>query len=739
MILNLGRRRAVLVWQLLFVVFGTTWLWAPQLNHVLSARSSFISHYEAMPQPYGWLFRICDVIAAVFLAYMAWFIITKKQQRVLGILLALISFGMALDSTIAMTCHVVDMRCVDTRTPMFFIHASESVTTALSLASLAIYDIWRRKRLISMGFFVIQITYGTLFLGKVLDHGGYATLTQFIYESSIIIWLAWLCRDMLGDQGFRAKKSEVKIVKTVAAAWAAVNGVLAILISLAHIHLLGRISGLYFAGNSAWLAQHGVIIGVVLLYISRHLARGELRARQIFLAIAGMETIKYSVITPHPVLLAIYASTFVLLFVLRDDFDRGTLPLTWNGRLKDLSFMLAGLAVTATIAMFVLDRDNRVAVITGRAFSHFPHYALATHSMRGTHLRSVLLAHTVSAFLAASLASILWILFRPYKKLPSQIEDHTRVRMTLERYASSSEDFFKIWPTDKSYFWGSNGGFVAYKQAGPVAFVLADPIGQDTKQLLEEFVDWCKARRLTTCVLPIYESNLSIYQDSGFDTVHMGSSAVVDMQEFMNTTVKGKWWRWQKNRAVKAGYTYHCAVLPHTDKFMQSLEAVSDKWLASGGHVERGFSLGYFDAHYMQQCDIHYLVDEHDTVVAFTNQLPQFKSGDTATIDLLRYDPELDGTMPYLLCKTIEQLHETTQTKYFDLGFVPFAKAQGPLLQIAKTVSAGRFSAKGLEQFKNKFEPSWQPNYLAFNGDMVDLALVGLNLERAMSLETEKN
>jgi phosphatidylglycerol lysyltransferase len=101
------------------------------------------------------------------------------------------------------------------------------------------------------------------------------------------------------------------------------------------------------------------------------------------------------------------------------------------------------------------------------------------------------------------------------------------------------------------------------------------------------------------------------------------------------------------------------------------------------------------------------------------------------TIDMLRYLPGQDP-MAYLLLKTIETAHTANHYEYFDLGFVPFAKASGPLLAIAKAFSSDRFSAKGLEQFKNKFDPSWQPNYMAYEGDMADLAIIALSIENAL-------
>jgi phosphatidylglycerol lysyltransferase len=87
--------------------------------------------------------------------------------------------------------------------------------------------------------------------------------------------------------------------------------------------------------------------------------------------------------------------------------------------------------------------------------------------------------------------------------------------------------------------------------------------------------------------------------------------------------------------------------------------------------------------------------------------------------------------MPYLLFKIIESAQER-HLKYFDLGFVPFAKASGPIMSVARMIGDDRFSSQGLEQFKNKFDPDWQPNYMAYDGDLADLALIALNLEKAM-------
>ncbi len=732
------RRRYLVLWQLLLIILGTTWIWAPHLNGSLSPRTSLISQYEMPFEAYSWLFRTGDLLAGGLVLLMAYGFYRRSENKNVTWLLLFIGAGLLIDPLLTTTCRVSGASCQEYLSAGFVLHAIETVVTSSALFLISVYDAWLRKKLLSVGFALFQIAYGLLFISQLANRQRFNTFSQFVYQTALIVWLAWFCRDFLMADNFLTRGGEVKLVKIAAAVWAFINGILAILISLAHIHLLGKIRGLYFAGDSAWLAQHGMIIGVVMLYLSRHLARGEMRARQIFLAIAGIETLKYSVISPNPGLMVLYLITFCALFIFRDDFNRGVIPLTWAIRLRDFYFMVAALLLAVLVSLLALDRDNKITIVASRSFDNFFDYVARSDIAAKSHVRSALLAHTISAFLLASIAVILWILFKPYKSLPNVDRDYQRVETTLARHSSSSEDFFKLWPPDKDYFWQNDrGGFVAYRLVGPIAFALADPISADKKKLLEEFTIWAKGRRLRACFLPVYENSLGLYEKAGLETIQIGSSAIISIQDFLTNTANDKWWRWKKNRAIKSGYVYDFSAPPHSAEFLRQLKTVSDSWLDMGGHKERGFALGYFDEGYLQKCRIHYLRSADDRVMAFTNQLPQFKDSPTVTVDLLRYLPDANDAMPYLLFKTIECVaNENDTNKLFDLGFVPFAKAKGPLLTIAKALSGERFSARGLEQFKNKFNPDWQPNYMAYEGDIADLALSALHLEKAMDIET---
>ena len=735
---SIARRRSLMLWQLLFIILGTSWLWAPHLNPGLSYRTSLISQYETPFQPYSWLFRLADIISGALLILMAYAFLKSSQKKTVSLLLLILGLGLFSDPLLTTTCRTIGASCREYFSLDFFLHAVETVTTSLAFFVLSLYDAWLRKRFVSVAFVIFQLAYGVLFISQLANQDHFNTVSQYVYQVSLIIWIAWFCRDFLIERNYKVSDNEVRVVTFIAAAWAFLNGILAILISLAHIHLLGKIKGLYFAGDSAWLAQHGVIIGVVMLYLSRHLARGEVRARQIFLTITAVETIKYSVVTPSPGLMVLYLLTFSMLFIFRDDFKRGSIALTWEVRLRDLYFLLGALLIAVLASLLALDRDGKVTVIASRSFDNFFDYVARSDITAKSHVSSAVLAHTISAFLVVSVSLILWILFRPYREPSNKGRDYQRVLFILKKYSTSSEDYFKYWPKDKNYFWQNRGqGFIAYKLVGSTVFALADPITNQKSVLVNEFIDWAKARRYKICFLPIYENSLDLYKEAGLETMQIGSSAVISIQSFLNETSNDKWWRWKKNRAVKGGYAYGCSTPPHSSDVMKQFKNVSDSWLTKSGRTEHGFSLGYFDEQYLQECPVHYLSDSSGNIMAFTNQLPQFNPSPIATVDLLRHQPDAADAMPYLIFKTIESCARADRPyNYFDLGFVPFAKVNEPILAIAKTLSAGRFSSRGLEQFKNKFNPDWQDNYMAYDGDIADLAVIALSLEKAMERKT---
>lgn len=724
--------RSLLLWQTLFILFNLFWLWAPWLNTTLSDRVSLISQYESSLQPYSLLFRIGDILGGSLLLLMTLLIWRLRRLNTVVILLTCISAGMILDPVLATTCQTVGTECIEYTSPLFYAHTIETIVTSGALLALMLYDAVKNKKITSIITVSGQLVYGVLFAIHLADQGKFNTISQFTYQFLIIIWLAWFCRDyLLGTTRLRPSMPS-HAVRYVSGLWVFLSGIVTIMLGLTHIHLLGSISGVYLT-QGAWLAQYGVSVGVALVYLSRHLMRGELRARYIVLIILGIEVIKYSVITPQATILYLYLLSFIALFVFGDAFNRGTAYATRRIRLQDLVSLLGGLASAALLTWYIMHYDSRAYHVVVRGFRHFNDFVLHDSFVARHGMASALFAHTATAFVGTGLVGILWALFRPNIRQKPDTPDFTHIRNILAANSTSSEDYFKLWPADKSYYWNTEAsGFIAYKRSGSVAFVLADPIGLNPVAQLHQFNNFCKANRLKVCCLPVYQDSVALYRTTGFQLLHIGGSAVIDIATFCSQTSNGKWWRWQRNRAQKSGYTYHASMPPHSPQLMRSLRNVSDAWLKISGHTEHAFSLGYFAEQYIQQCTVHYLADSTNTITAFVTELPQFVKRGIVTIDLLRYQPSQNGTMPYLLYCTLHTLSQDPHNTTFDLGFVPFATARGSLIRIARTLGGKRFSAHGLEQFKNKFDPTWQPNYLAYQGDLADLAYIAVHLERVM-------
>ncbi len=731
---SISRRQKIIFWQVAFLCSGTLWIWAPNLNHQLSRALAWLN----LPGQEFWLTlslpRIGYLLAGSLLIWLAIYL-QRREKLFTNWLVLIVGAGLVVSSLSAVPCHPFTLICQRHAFEGHGLYTLGMMTMALSFFILTARDAVYRQKFASTLLVCTQLLYGMFLVVQLAANQPVNGLIQATYQLLVIVALAWYGREFAYHSESFAKH-EARVVRKVFAWWAFVNGILAIVFSLTHIRLLSHLQGLYFLDDGAWLSQHGIISGVAMLYLSRHLARGELRARQIMLVILGAEILKHSLVSINIVFLAIYWLTFVLLFVFYEDFYRGTLSITWRVRLKDLYFLIAGLGIAGTATYFAIAHDLPLADDMWRAADHFVDYITTSSPMQRTHVTSVLLAHSFSVFLSASAIAILWVLFRPYKPHRSFQNETAHAKSVLENYSHSDEDYFKLWPADKQYFWSPlRDTFIAYKIAGPVVFALADPVGKEKAATLKAFLQWCHQRRYKVCFLPIREESRDLYKPPDFTLLQVGSTALVDTQTFLDQTKRDKWWRWQTNRAVKSGFEFAVSSPPHSLSLMRQLRTVSNTWLSHAHRTERSFAMGYFDSGYLQNCQLYYLKDANGRVVAFTNGLPAFSQFDVFTVDLLRHKPDVKGAMPFLLLKTIEDIkNQYPYAEKFDLGFVPFAKTEGALKIIAAMLGPRTFSVQGLEQFKNKFDPVWASTYLAYEGDMGDLAVISMNIEKVMKL-----
>lgn len=731
----------------IYLITATFWLLAAFLNRSLLRGPNLLSAYQASGMSYAVWLRAAGVISVLTLGYTA-FIARHMLSEKLGkysleVIYAGLSLG-AIAAIVPLQCTVDTGVCTPDSTLASAVHIGATVLLGCVFLVTSTIVALRYRRLAWMPVMQLLCMIG-LFEGRA--HFSDILLTvQVLLCLSQVIWLYLL----FYHDAWKLDVSEktASIIRKTLAYFVAFNGVVSVL-TAAHIYRVGRrAGGLLFVNDTAWLVQHSVIVGLVLLFLSRSMARGLALARYIVLSLTALEIIKYAAITPRPMDVLGYGILALVLLFSESLFTRRSSPARFINRLK-MGLMVILLTATTVVVLsvgfhtFNIATWKRSTLSTTRIVKRT--LLLEISSDADDPLRARLFGQMLSAagiflyswlFLGLFLPSLL-----PHRSIDTP-DERKLIDKLLHKYGTSSEDSLKLWPNDKTYWFGQNKhAAVAYKQSGSVSFALAEPISHPARRLsvIEDFRDYCRAQGSHACWLLVSEKNLATYQKAEHKTLAIGASAVVDVQRFASETVKDKWWRWARNKASKQGLRYECLPAPQSDAVLARLQKISDAWLGIDNHSERTFALGYFDTDFLRGCTMHVLRNEVGEIVAFANQLPSYGAISQTTIDLMRFLPEVDGAMALLLSEAILQTQKEGKYTYFDLGFVPLAhvgqqQTTKTLLALSKKALKPVFSMQGLEQFKNKFEPEWEQNYLAWDGDLLDVPMITTSLQKALTL-----
>jgi phosphatidylglycerol lysyltransferase len=157
---------------------------------------------------------------------------------------------------------------------------------------------------------------------------------------------------------------------------------------------------------------------------------------------------------------------------------------------------------------------------------------------------------------------------------------------------------------------------------------------------------------------------------------------------------------------------------------MPRLRAISDDWLREKRVREKGFSLGRFEERYVARFPVA-VARQHGAIVAFAN-LWTTAGRSEMSVDLMRYAPEAPpGVMQFLFTELMVWGHAQGYAA-FRLGMAPFSgleqRALAPLWTRlgAFMYRHGEhfYNFQGLREYKEKFDPVWEPRYLASPGGL---------------------
>lgn len=365
-----------------------------------------------------------------------------------------------------------------------------------------------------------------------------------------------------------------------------------------------------------------------------------------------------------------------------------------------------------------------------------------------------------------TIAYALFSLIR-FKKLPASLPTQTELAKAekVARQSAYSVANLSLLGDKQLLFSDTGDSFVMYQIQGRSWIVMSDPIGDEREfgALIEKFIELCQSFGGTYVFYEVSARHRQVFNEKGVQLLKIGEEAIVNLDDFSLQGSKNSKLRQVVSRGTKDGLSFEVIPREQVATLLGELKTVSDIWLRDKNSAEKGFSLGYFDEEYLKHFDCA-VVKYKEEIVAFANI---WQSGhlNELSIDLMRYKQvhtsegkEIKSMMDYLFVNLFTWGKEAGFHQ-FSLGMAPFTgletivkpvteseilknnvlraealetmnqpttddekievpagEAIGPRWRyVTNTVTKygkSYYNFTGLRNFKEKFNPTWEPRYI---------------------------
>ena len=255
---------------------------------------------------------------------------------------------------------------------------------------------------------------------------------------------------------------------------------------------------------------------------------------------------------------------------------------------------------------------------------------------------------------------------------------------------------------------------------------LGDPIGDDdaAEELAWQFRELADRHGGWPVFYEVGTERLPLYIDLGLSLLKLGEEAWVPLADFALEGNRRKGLRRAVKDGEKRGVTFEVIPAADTPSYLPTLHAISDSWLAEKRVREKGFSLGRFDPAYVQQYPMA-LVRHEGTPVAFANVWCGADRRELS-VDLMRWTPGAPAGMMDFLFVQLMLWGRDQGYDHFNLGMAPLSglepRALAPLWNRAGSLvfrfGEHFYNFRGLRHYKEKYDPIWEPRYLASPGGL---------------------
>ena len=275
---------------------------------------------------------------------------------------------------------------------------------------------------------------------------------------------------------------------------------------------------------------------------------------------------------------------------------------------------------------------------------------------------------------------------------------------------------------DKSLLFNERrDAFVMY---GPIRcswIAAGDPVGPPSELagMVQSFASAATAASAWPAFYKVVPNNIGLYLENNFLVGKVGEIARVSAADFTLDGARRRRLRRSQKQARESGVIVAIVPAGGSESIMGDLELVSADWLRQQRGREKGFSLGAFRPDYVNRFPM-VVARAGGSVVAFATVWSS-ETKRQLEVDLMRSGAGAPpGTMHALLADLIEwagaQGYESVSLGMSPLAGVSPLGEGGRLQWLRRSLTrfSGRFySFEGLREFKQSFDPEWEPRYLA--------------------------
>ncbi|HEX7816343.1 bifunctional lysylphosphatidylglycerol flippase/synthetase MprF [Dyella sp.] len=330
------------------------------------------------------------------------------------------------------------------------------------------------------------------------------------------------------------------------------------------------------------------------------------------------------------------------------------------------------------------------------------------------------------ALVGAAAAGLLFALATLIRPAPPRLQlpdeaDLARATPLIKQY-SSAQAHLALMGDKTLLFDAQDKAFIMYDVEGRSWIAMGDPVGDSDearRELVWTFRELCERAGGWPLFYQVRPEDLDLYLEVGMNLLKIGEEARVKLDEFNLDGKSKKVLRNTVNKLTRDGLRLEIIPTEAVPAMLPRLKQISDAWMRDKKVREKGFSLGTFEPKYLSRTPMA-VVYQGEEPVAFAN-LFLTESKEEASLDLMRHMP--DGTSGIMDFMFIQLMMWAKQEGYrwFNLGMAPLAGLQNrrtaTLWSRFGAMIFGRgerfYNFRGLHRYKDKFDPEWEPRYLA--------------------------